>query len=297
MKTIPQFPEEREILLEDKPLFDSIFHSWQPEVSAYTFTNIFAWRKPYSARLSMVNDLLIVSHLVNGKLSLMEPMGNGDKVKAVHQCLKTTNVETTFFDGVSGALAKELEPDDRLTVVYDRNNADYLYKSDDLINLAGRKFDGKRTFVSRFKQKYDYEYIKLSADNVEACHSFAEQWCDDKACDASEGLSRERCAVYEMLSHFAELGICGGSVWVDGRVIAFSLGEALNKDTMVIHVEKGDTSLDGVYQLINNEFCTHEAQNYEFVNREQDLGIPGLRKAKESYQPVKLVDSFRVSLR
>jgi hypothetical protein len=297
MKTIPQFPEEREILLEDKPLFDTILHSWQPEVSAYTFTNIFAWRKPYNARLSMVNDLLIVSHLVNGKLSLMEPMGDGDKVKAVHECLKTTNVETTFFDGVSGALAKELEPDDRLAVVYDRNNADYLYKSDDLINLAGRKFDGKRNFVSRFKQKYDYEYIELSADNVEACHNFAEQWCDDKACDASEGLSRERCAVYEMLSHIEDLGICGGSVWVDGRVIAFSLGEALNKDTMVIHVEKGDTSLDGVYQLINNEFCTHEAQNYEFVNREQDLGIPGLRKAKESYQPVKLVDSFRVSLR
>jgi len=297
MKTIPQFPECREILLEDKPLFDSIFHSWQPEVSAYTFTNIFAWRKPYTARLAMANDLLIVSHLVNGNLSLMEPMGNGDKVKAIHECLKATKVKTTFFDGVSGALAKELESDDRLTVVYDRNNADYLYKSDDLINLAGRKFDGKRNFVSRFKQKYEYEYIELSADNVEACHNFAEQWCDDKACDASEGLSRERCAVYEMLSHIGELGICGGAVRVDGRVVAFSLGEALNKDTIVIHVEKGDTSLDGVYQLINNEFCTHEAQDYKFVNREQDLGIPGLRKAKESYQPVKLVDSFRVSLR
>ena len=295
MNDIPQFPEGREITLADKPMFDGIFRSWQPEISAYTFTNIYAWRRPYKTRISMFEDLLLVCHHADGKRSLLEPLGDGDKAKAVQQCLRISSGTPTVFKGISARLARELESNGALYVEYDRDNADYLYKSDDLINLAGRKYDAKRNFISRFKQKYAYEYVELTADNVDACHNFAQQWCEERDCDSSEGLSRERCAVYEMLSHIGPLGIRGGAIHIDGRTVAFSLGEAMNDETMVIHVEKGDTSLDGVYQLINNEFCIHEAQDFEYVNREQDLGIHGLRKAKKSYQPVKMVENFKVS--
>ena len=88
-----------------------------------------------------------------------------------------------------------------------------------------------------------------------------------------------------MLSNFTSLQIVGGAIKMLGRVVAFALGEKLNPQTMVVHVEKATPGIDGLYQLINNEFCAHEAREVAFVNREQDLGVPGLRKAKLSYHP------------
>ena len=97
-----------------------------------------------------------------------------------------------------------------------------------------------------------------------------------------------------MLSHFQELGIVGGAIVIEGKIVAFSLGEALNPETLVVHVEKADSKFRGIYQVINNEFCIHEATNYTYVNREQDLGIPGIRKAKLSYQPHRIVETYRL---
>lgn len=297
MKSIPDFPDGREICLEDKPKFDSLLHSRQPEISAYTFTNLFAWRVPYNTRLSQHNGLIIVSYNVDGKRQLLEPLGEGDKAVAIKDCLQLSQDIPTSFKCIPYELVQLLAEESGLEAVHDRDNSDYLYRTEDLINLPGRKYDGKRNYVTRFKQSYEYTYKALTADNVEECHDFAERWCEDRVCETSEGLQRERCAVHEMLMNFGTLGLFGGEIWVDGQLVAFSIGERLNANTMVVHAEKGDSAYSGVYQMMNNEFCIQEAQDFEFVNREQDLGIPGLRKAKKSYNPVKLVEAYKVKLK
>lgn len=297
MIPVPTFPDSRELTLEDKPVFDEIFRQWQPDISAYTFTNIFVWREPYSTRLSLWDGLYIVSNVTDGKMSILEPLGDGDKVGAVLGCLQSATDMPTNFRAISQPLAIQLEKHNNLQVLYDRNNADYIYLAQDLIELGGRKYDGKRNFINRFKQKYDYEYIKLSSALAEECHNFVKEWCEDKNCDESEGLSKERCAVYQMLAHMDELGLVGGAISVEGKMIAFGLAEALNDRTLVIHAEKGNTAYDGIYQLVNNQLCIHEAQGFEFVNREQDLGVPGLRKAKESYHPIEFGKIFTASLK
>lgn len=293
---IPAFPEFRPIILEDKPAFDAALSANPPELSTYTFTNLFAWRMPYKVSVSTLDGLIIVRDEVDGKHVYFEPMGSGD-VKGVIENVFESGGQDAVFERLHKRTIELFEGDSRYTIEEDRDNSDYLYLTSDLIELSGRKYDAKRNFINRFKQDHSYEYVGLNPENVMLCHDFATYWCEEKLCSTIEGLAREQCAVYEMLCNFDKLGITGGAISIDGKITAFSLGEALNPETFVIHVEKADAAIDGMYQMINNEFCIHAANPYNYVNREQDLGVPGLRKAKESYHPVRLVESYKMRLK
>ena len=292
--TFPEFPDSRDIFLSDKPIFDEIFAANPPELSAYTFTNIFAWRASYVFQVSSLGDyLVIVHHDHEGRKFCWEPLGSGDVRSAILEIFNRIDGQLDFRH-ISAKTAGLIKDCPNLAVEPDRSNFDYLYLADDLINLAGRKFDAKRNFIKRFKAVNDYQYESITQETAQECLEFASAWCDERSCETVEGLMREYNAVSQMLTNFHALGLFGGAIRVNGKIVAFSLGEAMNPETMVVHVEKADTSFDGLYQLINNEFCIHEAQRFKYVNREQDMGIPGLRKAKKSYQPVKMIDSYRI---
>lgn len=289
---IPVFPDSRQVKMEDKPWFDEFFRKRQPEVSSYTFTNIFAWREPYNTGLSRAGNAILVHYNHDGRRACLEPLAD-DPATAVRELLAEFGPGVQFVR-ISAEVAGRLPTDAGLKIEYDRDNADYLYLASDLIHLEGRKYDGKRNFINRVKSNSNCEYFKLDQRLALECREFAEAWCEERVCETTEGLRRELCAVWEMLSHFDELGLVGGAIRIDGAIVAFELGEALNDQTMVCHVEKADAKIDGLYQLINNEFAIHECADYKYINREQDLGLPGLRKAKESYHPVRLVDTYRI---
>jgi hypothetical protein len=290
---IPEFPQMREVTLEDKPPLDHFFGKRQPEVSAYTFTNIFAWREPHETGLSRFGDAVIVHYNHHETRLCLEPLAD-DPAGIIRDVLSKFGSQVEFVR-VSASTAHGLKGDDGLRLEHDRDNADYLYLADDLIRLEGRKYDAKRNFINRFKINGGYEYVTLDQHTALECHEFAQAWCEERVCETSEGLKRELCAIWEMLTNFEALGLCGGAIRMDGAIVAFTLGERLNDETLVCHVEKADSRIDGLYQLINNEFAIHEGARFRYINREQDLGIPGLRKAKESYHPVRLVEAYRVS--
>jgi hypothetical protein len=177
----------------------------------------------------------------------------------------------------------------------DRDQSDYVYLSRDLIELAGRDLHAKKNHVNRFKRTYRHEYRRLSADLSGACLAMETAWCDLRHCWETRSLASEEVAIHEALHHFGELSYLGGVILVEGKVEAFALGEALNPDTFVCHVEKANPDVDGLYAAINQMFCEAEAARFTYVNREQDLGVPGLRKAKESYQPHHLEHKYRVT--
>ncbi len=293
---IPEFPDSREVTLEDKQLFDSLFAADPPDISAYTFTNIFAWRGSYNTLVSRIGECLLVHYNRQGTRRCLRPLGGRCARPAIEQAFQRAGEAPLEFAYLPTSVAELFRGDPRYTLDLDRDNWDYLYLASDLIDLPGRKYDAKRNFINRIKSQHQYEYVCLDHKLAAECHEFADRWCDERSCDTVEGLRRERCAVYEMLTDFAPLGLRGGAIRIDGRVVAFSLGEALNPETLVVHVEKADGSIDGLYQLINNEFCLNEAAAYAYVNREQDLGVPGLRKAKESYHPTRLVETWRLRL-
>lgn len=287
---IPEFPDSREITLADKPLFDSIFAANPSELSAYTFTNIFAWRGAYDATVSRLGEHILVLCDLGDSIACLQPLGEGPIRPAVEEIFRRAP-RPVIFQRLSTDAASALEGSG-LVIESDRDNWDYVYLAEDLITLAGRRYDGKRNQIAHAKAQIEYEYVPMDAGIAADCVDFAHRWCVDRNCETVDGLRREKCAVYEMLTNFDALGIVGGAIRRAGEIVAFSLGEPLNLETLVIHVEKADSAIDGLYQLINNEFCIAEANAFKYVNREQDLGLPGLRKAKESYHPVRMIETF-----
>ena len=249
---VPEFPESREILLEDKPLFDSIFAARPPELSAYTFTNIFAWRRPHGYGLSRIGESTILCRRKEEAWFCLEPLGTADIRPVIEEAYRRVGGDSLEFERIQAATAEQFTGDPSYEVTHDRDNSDYLYLTSDLIDLPGRKFDGKRNFMKRFKSQADYEYVRLSHLTMDECHRFSDYWCEERECHMIEGLREEYIAVYEMLSNSEALGIVGGALRVEGEVVAFSLGEALNPETFVVHVEKADSKFDGVYQTINH---------------------------------------------
>ena len=176
----------------------------------------------------------------------------------------------------------------------DPDNFDYVYSSTDLICLKGKKYDGKRNRIRRFERVPGYGYVPLGREHIDGCRALFEEWFSEKQ-DATRTIHCERVAILEALDRFEPLGLRGGAVLVDSRVQAFSIGEPLSSDTAVIHIEIANPKLTGLAQFINREFVKNAWSGFPFINREQDVGHPGLRRAKMSYYPHHLVNEIHRS--
>jgi len=180
--------------------------------------------------------------------------------------------------------------------VEDRDNFDYLYLVKSLSTLAGKKLDGKRNHINKFKKLHTFEYEEINQDNISACKDILENWCIQRDYTTQSSLIAERIANLELLDNYMSLNLKGAIIKVDGVPEAFTVGEQLNSDTAVIHIEKANANIQGLYPLINQQFVANQWSDLVYVNREQDLGLEGLRKAKLSYNPVGFVEKYIVTL-
>jgi hypothetical protein len=284
----------------DQPPVDSALERFPPEVSELTFTNLWCYGRKRRVE---------VAH---------EPPGGGTPQRLTLLCEEgerrfflpptclcdAVGVVRDLFDfALASGFAPEVErvPEEMaaelgaagLSVAEDRPNWDYVYTVEDLAFLEGRHYDGKRNFVKQ-ALRFGPEYRRIGPENVADCLALSASWCNLRECDADPGLAAEQHAIRLCLENWERLPLVGGAVYVEGRVEAFAFGEKLNPTTAVVHFEKANPELRGMYQLVNQWFCRNELLAYRFVNREQDLGIEGLRRAKESYRPHHLVKKYRV---
>jgi hypothetical protein len=182
----------------------------------------------------------------------------------------------------------------RYSCIPDRDNSDYVYSTIDLIQLSGRKYHRKKNHLNQFLKKYSYEYMKLDLELVECFIEMQEEWCQMKECVEKPELLSEDYAVHTALKYYEYLDYKGGAIKIDSRIEAFSLGERLNSETAVIHIEKANPDITGLYSAINQLFCSRTWSEIEYINREQDMGVEGLRKAKESYHPHHMIDKYTI---
>lgn len=165
--------------------------------------------------------------------------------------------------------------------------SDYVYESEKLISLSGKKLHGKRNHINNFIKAYpDYQYERINGENREECIELAQNWRKENGCDSDPEKNEEFCVTLRALKELEDLNLTGGLIRADGRVVAFSIGEKLCNDTFVVHIEKAYADIQGAYPIINQQFVLHEAADYRYINREEDTGAEGLRKAKLSYYPV-----------
>ncbi len=286
---IPLYPEFHPITLDDKPAIDSALNKGMNEICEYTFANLFCWRGLYNLSISRYEDLLIAGSFISGEKKLFEPIGGGDKISAVKKLAKEKSLSFIF---IRESIIKAFENDPGFEIILDKDNSDYVYNSKDLIELKGKKYDGKRNFIKRFETQNRYSYIKLDEKNARECLAFVERWCKFRDCQADSGLSQEKTALSEMLEKFSYLGLSGGAIEIKGEICALALGEKLNSETFVVHILKAKAGITGLNQTMNREFLAREALNYKYVNMEQDLGIEGLRRSKLSYYPIKMVNKY-----
>ncbi len=227
----------------------------------------------------------------------LPPIGPGNKRKALDilcEQLKQLTPEVRVCR-VSEEFVENFVDYDHYASFFDRDNSDYVYRTLDLIQLSGRKYHKKKNFLNRFMKNFTFEYRHLDMELVECLLDMQEKWCQIKECADKPDLLAEDYAIYEALTHFEELDYRGGAIQINSRIEAFSIGELLNTDTAVIHFEKADPEIPGLYGAINQLFCANDWSNIEYINREQDLGIEGLRKAKESYNPHHMVNKYTLS--
>lgn len=179
----------------------------------------------------------------------------------------------------------------------DRDGSDYIYNTEDLINLAGRKFHGKRNHLAKFIRTYNYSYEDITSKNLPDCIAIASKWREEKKDNGENDLYKEEFALNKTFSNYEELGFLGGLIKIEGKPVAFTIGEEINQKVFLIHFEKALSGYDGLYAAINHEFTARQLSKYQYVNREEDLGIEGLRKAKLSYNPAILLEKYSATLK
>ena len=291
----PLIPEGFKALsLEDREAVAGVWREDPPQTSELTFTNLFMWRGHYQPAWRMENDCLLVVASPAGRPPFgLPPHGRGDKARAVERLLEVTApggrpaVERAGRD-----LVDLLADSQRYRSEPDPDQNDYVYLTESLISLSGRKMHQKKNHLNQFIKNNDFECRRLEAELIASVLELQESWCEMRACAQDPGLASEDRAVYEALENFDRLSCEGLAIIIDGRVEAFALGEPLNPDTAVIHVEKANPEFRGLYAAINQRFCQEFFADRLYVNREQDLGSEGLRQAKQSYHPHHLVEKY-----
>jgi len=284
----PVSPEFKPVGLEDQGVFKEHLDREPSGVCEMNFANIFIWKDSEHPRWTLLNGNLCV--LVEPDFEppyFLPPAGGARVPETIAACLRhaprLSRVPEEFIRRHGSGFRVEEDPD----------NFDYLYRVEDLAELKGKKYDGKRNRVKKFESTCPHEYATLTRGDVAGCVRLLEDWFEGKG-NGDPYMAAEKKAIVQALASFDRLGLKGGVVKVGGRVEAFTMGMRLTDDTAVIQIEIANFGLAGLAQWVNREFVRREWPAFKFINREQDMGVEGLRKAKLSYQPERLLKKFNL---
>jgi uncharacterized protein len=300
MVKIPQFPEFVQLGIEHRKAVEEYLAKNPPEASELNFTEIFAWRPVRNTKISLHNCTLCISfekkgHQYYAVAECGNPLAETVEALLLRSRQEKHEAEVCFF---TEEQAKKLEAAGKdFIIATERASSDYVYLASDLIELKGRKYDGKRNQIKQFIRNYSFELIPITQETMGMAAAFQKLWCEKKPCAPGTMLADESVAIDEMFGSFSKLAIFGAILKVNGKPAGYTLAGGLNSNTAVVYVEKALHEFKGIYQALNQMFAEKFLAKYRFINREQDVGDDGLRHAKMSYHPYKLVHKYGVKLK
>lgn len=288
--------------LEDKEIISDYLTRYPSRSCERTFVNVYLWSRKYPVTWTIVEQTLVFKSEDQEHLAFAFPAGEDEDIKRTLEILKQYSEERGkpfVMYGVTPEFYEKLEAwyPGRFDVTYDRDGADYVYEAEKLATLSGKKLHAKRNHINKFKSMYEgrWSYETMGEENLEDCFQMALRWRTENDCENNCEKRAEMCVTMNSLRLFRELDLVGGVLRLDGEVIAFTIGEPVSEDTFVVHIEKAFAEIQGAYPMINQQFVEHECMKYKYVNREEDTGAEGLRKAKLSYRPAFLVEKGTVT--
>ncbi len=268
------------------------------EACEYNFITLYMWQTVYDFHFTTTENFMVVFGVKDGDLFAIQPY-----CKEEHFEDAMTYIEETFRSVGQKVEFKAvtLEVLDKINALYpnrftwetSRDDSDYVYEAEKLRTLAGRKMHSKKNHLNAFLKEYGerFVYKRLERNDFDDCIKLAEKWAFSREKD--QNLIGESLAIKKVFRNYAKFSkIKVGGIYIDNQLEAFTFGDYLNPDMALIHIEKANPDIRGLYTAINKFFLEKEFPDVEFVNREDDLGIEGLRAAKLSYKPLKLVDKY-----
>ncbi len=309
-----------EVRLEDKEWVDQLLSYSNYMGTEYCFTTLYTWRDVYKTQICRYKDFLLIRSNSGKTPHYIFPAGKGNdselkEVIELYQKDAKENFESPLkivsVLNESKTKLEELFPD-MFAYEHIRNSFDYIYNSIDLITLKGKKFQSKRNHLARFIELPNWSYESVTLENIAECEEMNDEWCVIYGCNRDKSMAQEADAVKECLHNFYKLGLQGGLLRLDGKVVAYTLGERLNSETYIVHVEKAFADIRGAYPSISrlfllnrlceeqmrveggkyNEAITESDIEFKYINREDDAGDEGLRKAKMQNNPTFLLEKW-----
>lgn len=284
----------KKISIDDKPVFDKHYTRFPPDHSGELFTTMVSWGEYVEYRYTSIeNSIIILSKDTDGVV-LHHPSGkfNQDLLKQVITLAKRENIIFGFIKKTEKNLLSISFPS--LTFAENRDFFDYVYRASDLAELSGTKYGKIRNRLNKFTKNFAYTIEEISEKNMDEVAEFLKRWCLWKDCGSDELLENERKAIIFSMSHFFALGLMGLALRINGAIQAIAVYEKMNTDTVVVHFEKGSPDFDGIYKAINMETAQKVRHLVPYIDREEDLGISGLRQAKLSYHPDHFIEIYHV---
>lgn len=260
-----------------------------------SFANIFSWRFLYDTMYAEEDGFIFFRFHTRHHLAYMMPVGNGDLKVAISKIMEDSRRQGHPFLllGVCGDMRQQVEDlfPNRLTIEYDRDYCDYIYTRESLATLKGKKLQPKRNHANKFHRLYpEAEFRPLTVKEIPDCMAMVEDWY--KMHSDLDDIENEHRSLKECFNNYEALGLRGGVLYVHGKVAAFTYGMPINANTFDVCVEKADEAYEGSYAVVNQEFVKSLPEQYEYINREEDMGMEGLRRAKLSYQPAIILQKY-----
>ena len=282
------------LTLDKQELFKSYYKNMRESI--YNFTNLFMWAMYDRITYIETNGFIvpIFQHALTPPSALF-PVGAGDFKKAVHtvgEYLKSRGC-TPVFRQLSAEMKKKLESafPGSFEFIPNRDSSDYIYETAKMISHSGKKLHSKKNHLNYFRNNYDFTYSPITEDDIEDCRSLFLRWQGSK--DTGDKFIDDSIeATNRILDNYAALGVRGGCIRVGGELAAFSIGEQTCPDMALIHLEVASGELRGAFNIINQQFCEHEWSELSYVNREEDMGLAGLRQAKLAYAPCEISECY-----
>ena len=285
----------QKVELRDKPLFDDFYSRFPPSHSSDLFTTIISWEEYVEYRYLVHDNCLLLISRSAKELEVRVPIGPFQK-EVLEQAVTLARKEHASI-GYIKSMEKDLllRQYPSLTFHEDRDLYDYVYRTSDLATLPGTAYAKIRNRLHKFTNETPYTTEDITDNNMDEVHEFLKRWCLWKDCASDEILEQERKAIVYSMAHYFDLGLSGIVLRIEGTIEAASVFEQMNRDTAVIHFEKGSPDYDGIYKAVNMEAAKRLQTQSQFIDREEDLGVPGLRKAKLSYHPHHFVEVYHTT--
>jgi uncharacterized protein len=284
------------VSLEDQDLFRRHYERFPQVHSDNTFTNMVCWNHYAHYKYAYLEDNIIISSIIGGKTIYRLPIGphSPELLEDLFRLAAGSGDNNSHPIEILGSQSKEwiasLYPG--LSIYPERNYFDYVYLSSDLAGLAGKNYATIRRQLHQFEKNCSPFVEPITEGIIRDVYEFLDQWCEWKDCDSETMLSNEKEAIIFALDHFSELGLMGLAINVKDKIGAISIFEGLNRDTALVHFEKGLMDCKGIYRAINAQTAKLLEKDYAYINRESDMGVEGIREAKTRYHPDHMVEVY-----